>query len=81
LIDLLGMLLTNQYSTLILIDMLRGVFSTYGWGWPVTSTLNWNGAFFLIYIEEFVVWWIFPIVSMLWWRSWANKHPQLVEEL
>jgi hypothetical protein len=81
LIDLLGILLTNQYSTLILIDMLRGVFGTYGWGWPVTSALNWNGAFFLIYIEEFLLWWIFPIVSMLWWRSWAKKNPQLVEEL
>jgi hypothetical protein len=81
LIDLLGMLLTNQYSTLILIDMLRGVFGTAQWGWPVTSTLSWNGAFFLIYIEEFIIWWIIPVTTMFWWRSWAKKHPQLVEEL
>jgi len=87
LIDLFGMLLTNQYSTLILLDMIRGVFSTYGWGWPIgtsvigTTTYDWTGAFFLLYVEELLVWWVLPVVSMLWWRSWAKKNPALVEEL
>jgi len=81
LIDLLGMLLTNQYSTLIIFDLLFGHFNVNGWGWPVASTLNWNGAFALIYIEEFIFWWIIPVVTMFWWRSWAKKNPQLVEEL
>jgi hypothetical protein len=75
------MLLTNQYSTLILFDLLRGVFPITGWGWPVVTTLDWTGTFALLYIEEFIIWWIFPLVTMLWWRSWAKKNPQLVEEL
>lgn len=32
-------------------------------------------------LEEFLLWWIFPVVSMLWWRSWIKKHPELAEEI
>jgi hypothetical protein len=35
----------------------------------------------MIYLEEFLFWWIIPVVSMLWWRSWVHKHPELVEEI
>ncbi|MGF3499431.1 MAG: hypothetical protein ACQXXL_07390 [Candidatus Methanosuratincola sp.] len=69
--------LTNEYSTLILIDMLRGVFGTYGWGLPAA----WQGSWVVIYLEEFLLWWIVPVVSMLWWRSWIKKHPELAEEI
>lgn len=79
--------MTNEYSTLILIDMLRGAFATTGWGFPLwtstigTTTYNWTGTFMLLYIQEWFCWFIFPIISMLWWRSWAKKNPALVEEI
>jgi hypothetical protein len=57
--------------------MLRGVFGTYGWGLPAA----WQGSWAVIYLEEFLLWWIFPVVSMLWWRSWIKKHPELAEEI
>lgn len=69
--------LTNEYATLILIDMLRGVFGTTGWGLPAA----WQGSWAVIYLEEFLLWWIFPVVTMLWWRSWIKKHPELAEEI
>jgi hypothetical protein len=79
--------MTNEYATLILIDMLRGVFSTTGWGFPLWTSVvsgvthNWTGTWMLLYFSEWFCWFIFPLVSMLWWRSWARKHPELVEEL
>ncbi len=65
---------TQQYATLILIDWARGIS---GWGIPAA----WTGSWALIYLEEFLFWWIIPVVTMLWWRSWAKKHPDLLEEL
>jgi len=89
LIDLLGLLITNQWSVLVLIDMITGAFSRtpYGWGIPLglgtigTTTYNWTGAWILLYASEWLCWFLIPPVTMLWWRSWANKHPELVEEL
>jgi hypothetical protein len=87
LIDLLGLLMTNQWSVLIFIDMLTGKFAVTGWGWPMWEstiggvTYNWMGSWVIMYISEWLCWFVFPIVSMFWWRSWANKHPELVEEL
>ncbi|MBC7120340.1 MAG: hypothetical protein H5T33_01980 [Candidatus Methanosuratus sp.] len=69
--------LTSEYSILIFVDMLRGVFGTYGWGIPA----DWTGTWFLIYATEILCWFVFPIISMLWWRSWINKHPELAEEI
>lgn len=86
-IDLLGLLITNQYATLILIDMLRGVFAVDGWGFPLWTsviagkTYVWTGTYALLYISEWFCWFIFPLVTMIWWRSWAKKHPAMVEEL
>jgi hypothetical protein len=72
--NLIELFLTNEYATLILIDWIRGI---PGWGLPAT----WTGSWFLIYIEEFLFWWIIPVVTMLWWRSHVKKHPELVEEI
>ena len=72
---MLELLLANEYSTLILVDFLRGIYS---WGLP--STWSW-GTWCVLYLEEFIFWWIFPLVSMLWWRSWSKKHPELLEEI
>jgi len=71
---MLELFLLSEYSTLILIDFARGIFS---WGIPA----SWIGSWCLIYLEEFLLWWFFPIITMLWWRSWAKKHPELLEEL
>jgi len=72
--NLLELFLANEYATLVLIDFLRGINS---WGLPAA----WTGSWLMIYLEEFLFWWIIPVVSMLWWRSWVHKHPELVEEI
>ncbi len=71
---MLELLLANEYATLILVDFLRGINS---WGLPA----DWVGSWLMIYLQEFFMWWIFPLVSMLWWRSWSKKHPELLEEI
>jgi len=87
LIDLLGILLTNQWSVLALLDFFNGQYAHLGWGIPfgvsviAGKTYNWTGAWLLLYASEWLCWFVIPPVTMLWWRSWAHKHPELVEEL
>jgi hypothetical protein len=77
---MLDILLLGEYAILILIDWLRGI---QGWGLPGFGLPGtpWTSTWFLIYITEWLCWFIIPIVTMLWWRAWAKKHPELLEEI
>jgi len=72
-LNLLGFILLDQYSVLIFVDLLRGMASI---GVPAT----WYGTIALLYGEEWLFWFIIPVVTMLWWRSWAKKHRALLEQ-
>ncbi|MGQ9760145.1 MAG: hypothetical protein ACUVQ5_06235 [Candidatus Methanomethylicaceae archaeon] len=77
---MMDLLFLNEYAILIFIDWLRGIS---GWGLPGYGLPGgpWTGTFIVIYPLEWICWFIIPIISMLWWRSWAKKHPELMEEI
>ncbi|MCX8182155.1 MAG: hypothetical protein N3D12_03445 [Candidatus Methanomethyliaceae archaeon] len=76
----MDLLFLGEYAILILFDWLRGISSwgLPGYGLPGTP---WTNTFLLIYVMEWLCWFVIPVVTMLWWRSWAKKHPELVQEL
>ena len=71
--DILSLFLMLEYAILVFVDWARGLS---GWGMPS----EWVGTIIYTYYFEWIFWFLIPIVSMLLWRSWALKHPELVEE-
>lgn len=73
-LDILGLLVLNQYSLLILVDFIRGFYS---WGMPS----SWLGSILLEYVQEWLFFLIVPLATMLWWRHRAKRHLDTLEEL
>lgn len=76
----MGIFLLGEYAILVFLDWMLGRpgFGLPGYGLPGGP---WTSTFVLLYIMEWICWFIIPIITMLWWRAWSKRHPELLQEL
>jgi len=60
--------LVEEWSILIFVDWMLG---KRGWGIPT----QWVGTLIYMYFVDWFFWFIFPLISMLYWRYWVRKQP------
>lgn len=73
----------GEWAILVFLDWLLGkappgYFGLPGFGLPGTP---WTGTFVVLYLLEWVCWFVIPTITMLWWRAKIKRHPELVQEL